>query len=137
MPGPRTRLHRGCAPARGLPLPPAPRWAPGRRERPGPVLRYRLVATYEVVPACGATDVEDVLDRVSADLHPYDVRLWSLHGGVHVVVQVEDDDVLEVYGQVATALERVVVGLRRHWPCRPDDGAEASVLLAGASQSFL
>lgn len=136
MRAPRTRLHRGCAQAPGLPLLPGPRRASARRERPGPVLRYRLVATYDVLPACDQHEVEDVLDRVSADLHPHDVRLWSLHGGVHVVVQVEDDDVLEVYARVAAALERVVVALRRHWPCPPDDGAEVTILLMSASQSF-
>ena len=101
------------------------------------MLRYRLQVTYEVEPACEEADLEDALDRVSAELHPHEPGLFSVHGGVLVVLEVEHDDVLEVYGRVAVALGQVVTALRRHWPRRPDDGGDPRVLLFAASQSFL
>ena len=107
------------------------------REHLPPVLRYRLEVTYEVLPSCEDADLEDALDRVSAELHVHDAALFSVQGGVHVVLEVEHDDVLEVYGRVAVALAQVVAALRRHWPSRPDDGDAPRVLLFGASQSFL
>ena len=131
----RTSPPRGCAHSGGG-APTGPRPAVPRQEPPPPVLRYRLEVTYEVLPGCEEAALEDALDRVSAELHPQDVELCSVPGGVLVVLEVEHDDVLEVYGRVAVALGRVVVALRRHWPHGPDDGGEPRVLLLAASQSF-
>ena len=88
------------------------RWTPGLRI---------CIPEAEVLPACDEPDLEDALDRVSAELDVHDAALFSVQGGVLVVLEVEHDDVLEVYGQAAVALAQVVAALRRHWNVDFDD----------------